>query len=374
MRRILSVLFGIMIIVDGVICLALPGLTCCVPDFPAQTQKEWYRKGKPLCSTSHCTFSRLMMCRKAGRISAVMRSFSLPTATLYHIKLNEEGIRLVGDEIPAEEWVDPVANRTDFPVPKQHEQMSDALNLIAMAGLEQDRRHTVYSIAVSESEFMKFNLDNDGSPGTMVSLLLSRAIAKLYPDAKDVIRITLCVNQRKALHAPLAHQSLVGGAFLEYKDKMCDWPLDTQATAYRGMVFAQTQEENVLMGVASIKGINGMLLSKESDQERMGVAGYINALAARVITATVSYVGKANYQDAEQYIRDFRLWTSSAADGLTVEISAVNGRFTLDFLQTFSSPIFVNAFLKELEENGIIYDLQDVNELELPIIQLPWTK
>ena len=292
----------------------------------------------------------------------------------YHIKLNEEGIRLVGDEIPAEEWVDPVANRTDFPVPKQHEQMSDALNLIAMAGLEQDRRHTVYSIAVSESEFMKFNLDNDGSPGTMVSLLLSRAIAKLYPDAKDVIRITLCVNQRKALHAPLAHQSLVGGAFLEYKDKMRDWPLDMQATAYRGMVFAQTQEENVLMGVASIKGINRMLLSKESDQERMGVAGYINALAARVITATVSYVGKANYQDAEQYIRDFRLWTSSAADGLTVEISAVNGRFTLDFLQTFSSPIFVNAFLKELEENGIIYDLQDVNELELPNIQLPWTK
>ena len=29
---------------------------------------------------------------------------------------------------------------------------------------------------------------------------------------------------------------------------------------------------------------------------------------------------------------------------------------------------------KELEENGIIYDLQDVNELELPNIQLPWTK
>jgi len=252
--------------------------------------------------------------------------------------------------------------------------MPDALNLFSLAGFESDHRHTVYSIAISESEFMKFNLDNDGSPGTMVSLLLSRAIAKLFPEAKDIIRITLCVNQRKALHAPLAHQSLVGGAFLEYKDKMRDWPLDLQATAYRGMVFAQTQEENVLMGAASIKGINGLILSKGSDQERLGVAGYINALAARVVTATVSYVGKANYQEAEQYIRDFRLWTSSAANGLTVEISAVNGRFTLDFLQTFSNPIFVNAFLKELEENGIVYDLQDVNELELANIKLPWTE
>ena len=58
---------------------------------------------------------------------------------------------------------------------------------------------------------------------------------------------------------------------------------------------------------------------------------------------------------------------------MVVEISAVNGRFTLDFLQTFSSPIFVNAFLKELSENGIVYDLQDVSEIELPNIELPWT-
>lgn len=292
----------------------------------------------------------------------------------YDIHLTEEGIRLAGDEISAEEWTDPVADRADLPVPRQNEQMSDALNLIASAGLEEDHRHTVYSIAISETEFMRFNLDNDGSPGTMVSLLLSRSIAKLYPEARDIIRITLCVNQRTALHTPLAHQSLVGGAFLEYKDKMRDWPLEKQATAYRGMVFAQTQEENVLMGVASIKGIDGMILSKESDQERLGVAAYINALAARVVTATVSYVGKANYREAERYIRDFRTWTSSAADGLTVEISAVNGRFTLDFLQTFSSPIFVNAFLKELEENGIVYDLQDVNKLELANIELPWAE
>lgn len=292
----------------------------------------------------------------------------------YDVKLQEAGIRLVGDEIPKEEWIDPVVSRADLPSPKRHEQMSSALNLISSAGLEADHKHTVYSIAISESEFMRFNLDNDGSPGTMVSLLLSRAIAKLFPDAKDIIRITLCVNQRNALHAPLAHQSLVGGAMLEYKDLMRDWPLEKQGTAYRGMVFAQTQEENVLMGVASIKGINGLILSKESDEERLGVAGYINALAAKVVTATVSYVGKANYREAEQYIRDFRLWTSSAADGLTVEISAVNGRFTLDFLQTFSNPIFVNAFLKELEDNGIVYDLQDVNELELPNITLPWTE
>ena len=291
----------------------------------------------------------------------------------YNVMLKEDGIRLVGDEISEEEWIDPVVNRTDLPTPERNE-MANALNLRTSAGLEEDHRHTVYSIAISEAEFMRFNLDNNGSPGTMVSLLLSRAVAKLYPDSDEMIRIALCVNQRKALNAPLAHHSLVGAVMLEYKDKMRDWSLDMQSTAYRGMVFAQTQEEKVLMGVASFKGINHMLLAKESDQERIGIASYINSLAAKLTTATVSYVGKADYKEAEQYVRDFRLWTSPLGNNLLVEISAVNGRFTLDFLQSFSSPVIVNAFLKELDENGIIYDLQDVNELKLPNIRLPWTE
>ena len=291
----------------------------------------------------------------------------------YNVKLKEEGIHLAGEEISPEEWEDPVVGRSDLPIPRRNEQMTDALNLIAAAGLEDDHRHTVYSVAVSESEFMRFSLDNDGSPGTIVALLLSRAIAKLYPEAGNIIRIALCVNERNALQAPLAHQSLVGGVMLEYKEQMRDWPLDRQATAYRGMVFAQTLEEQVLMGVASTKGINELLLSRETDQERLSVASNINALATRVVTATVSYVGKANYREVEQYIRDFRAWTSVLGEGMLIELSAVNGRFTLDFIQTFASPVFVNAFLKELDENGIVYDLQDVNELELPSVVLPWT-
>jgi hypothetical protein len=88
----------------------------------------------------------------------------------------------------------------------------------------------------------------------------------------------------------------------------------------------------------------------------------------------VSDVGKANYKEAEQYIRDFRTWTATGTSELIIEVSAVNGRFTLDFLQSFSSPVYVNAFLGELEENGIVYDLQDVQALDIPNIRLPWTE
>lgn len=291
----------------------------------------------------------------------------------YDIRLKDGGIRLYGDVISQEEWEDPVEKTGELPAAPRVE-LPPALKLIDAAGLRDDTQKTVYSVTIPESEFMKFTVDNDGSPGTMVSLFLSRAIAKVCPESKDVIRIALCLNQRNALHAPLAHQSLVGGVMLEYKEQMRRWPLERQATAYRGMVFAQSQTERVLEGVASQKGINQMILTKETDQERIGVAGYINQLAGMYVTATVSYVGKANCQEAERYIRDFRGLTSPSSDTILVEISAVNGRFTLDFIQAFSNPVFVNAFLKELDENGITYDLQDVTPLELPNIRLPWSK
>lgn len=283
----------------------------------------------------------------------------------YGLELPTDGIRIVGDAISPEEWVDPVLTAENLPTPGRTD-LSRALNVVRAAGLEAKRNPTVYSIAIPEDEFMRFNIENDGSPATMVSLFLSRAIANCFPNSNDVIRVTMCVNQRKALRAPKAHQTLVGGVMLEYKDKMRDWPLDRQATAYRGMVFAQSMEEKVLEGVASQKGINQLILSKASVQERKAVAGMIKDLSARIMTATVSYVGKANYHEAEKYIRDFRLWTQSTGDTILIEISTVNGRFTLDFMQPFSDPFVLNAFLKELDENGITFDLQDVHSLELP--------
>lgn len=289
----------------------------------------------------------------------------------YHVELNRDGIRLAGDDIPIEEWTDPVLTASELPAPTRTD-ISKALNPAEYAGHDNDNIRTVYSVSVSESEFMRFVTQHSGTPGTMTALFLSRAVAKLYPDSEDTIRIALCVNQRKALHAPLAHQTLVGGVMLEYKDKMRNWPLEKQVTAYRGMVIVQTQEERVLAGVNSLKGINQLLLSMKTDNERLALADKIIAHTFGILTATVSYVGKGDFKEAERYIRDFHLWTYPGGGAILIEISAVNGRFTFDIAQHFSSPVYVNAFLKELEDNGINYDFQSVNKLELPKVKLSW--
>ena len=290
----------------------------------------------------------------------------------YNKTLSEEGIRTTKDDIPIEEWECPVMKAVNLPAPKRHD-MTSALNPIVAANLRTEEFATVYSVLTAESDFMKFNRDNGGSPGTMVALLLSRSIAKLFPNSRDVIRIILSVNQRKALGAPLAHQSLVGGALLEYGEDLRRLPLREQIKAYREMVSDQIQEEKVLAGVSSTLGLTKMLLSKNTLEERIKIASSVDEMASRIGTACVSYVGKANFGEAEKYVREFHAWSYSAIP-ITIQISAVNGKFTFDFIQKFNSPIYINAFLKELDEYGISYDFQDGMLEELPNINLPWIK
>ena len=290
----------------------------------------------------------------------------------YNLTLSAQGIRTTKDDISMEDWECPVMKIANLPPPKRHE-ISPSLNPTIAANLPVEIFPTVFSVIISETDFMRFNRDNGGSPGTMVALLLSRAIAKLFPNTHDTIRIILCVNQRKALHVPLAHQSLVGGVLLEYGENLRHLTLKQQIQAYRETVSTQTTEENVLTGISSVVGLTNTLLAKSTAEERMALASFADEMTSRTGTACVSYVGKANFKEAEKYVQEFHLWTYSAVP-IMIQISAVNGKFTFDFIQQFQSPVYINAFLKELGKHGIHYDFQDGILEELPNIRLRWNR
>ena len=288
----------------------------------------------------------------------------------YNVKLSSEGIRTLEDNISVEEWNCPVMNAANLPTPKRYE-MLEPLNPIIEANLQQEQYSTTYSIEIPEADFMRFNRQNGGSPATMVSLLLCHAIAKLFPNATKPIRIILAVNQRKALHTPLAHQSLVGGALIEYEERLRHLPISKQVKVFREMVSRQTTEESVFAGISSIVALTKNLLSKSTNEERVAIATLADEMATRIGSACVSYVGKGNLGEAEKYVREFHLWSYNSLP-ITIQMSAVNGKFTLDFIQKFSSSVYVNVFLEILAEHGIPYDFHSGGRQELPNIQLPW--
>ena len=67
----------------------------------------------------------------------------------------------------------------------------------------------------------------------------------------------------------------------------------------------------------------------------------------------------------EKYITDFKTIISSVIP-LGIEISAVNGKFYLDFIQNFEDERYIKAFKEELDSLKIKYEVKDVNKLDLP--------
>lgn len=294
---------------------------------------------------------------------------------LYGRAFSSEGIRLCGDEVSPAEWEDPAKRPLSaaerIAVPKWNR---PAFQMADVVPLTEDC--TVYNLRIPEAEFMQFNISNDGSPATVVALLLARTIDALHPDAEHPPVIAMCVNQRKAIHAPLAHQSLVGDVRLPYQRRMRDLPFSAQATCFRGMVTLQSDADMVQNEIGEYQDLMTRLSGMETHAERRKCCVERMESISRCLTATVSYVGKANFGDVEPFIQEFEVLPSTALPSthvpLTVEMSALHGYFFLNIMQYFRGEEYFRTFIRQLRQNGIDYDVLNVSEARWPMMELPF--
>lgn len=296
-------------------------------------------------------------------------------SAFYEIGLSADGICLSDDPVRQEEWDDPAAVRLEGGkrglASKWHQpalQLEDA----GIVRLVPDG--SVITLRIPEAAFMRFNMSNDGSPATIVALLLARAIDALHPGAELPPVIAMCVNQRKALRAPYAHQSLVGDVRLPYAGRIRGLDFSTQATCFRGMVTLQSDADMVLDDIRDYQALVDQLRAMDDPQERRDCCVRGMEALSKCVTATVSYVGKASLGEAEYFIQEFDALPSTALPSthvpLTVEMSAVNGYFFLNFIQYFHEEDYFKTFVSQLRKNNIDYDVLDVTEARYPSVEI----
>lgn len=298
-------------------------------------------------------------------------------SAFYETALSVEGIRLSGDAVDPAEWDDPAAVPLDTAKTGLVRKWDQPAFQLAEGGIARlTAESIVFTLRIPEQAFMRFNISNDGSPATIVALLLARTIDALHNEAPLPTVIAMCVNQRKALRAPLAHQSLVGDVRLPFAGRIKELPFSTQATCFRGMVTLQSDADMVLDDIRDYQALAESLQAMADPRDRQReCVGRMEALS-RCVTATVSYVGKSSLGDAERYIQQCNAVPSTALPSthvpLTVEVSAVNGYFFLDFIQYFKEEDYFSVFVRQLRQNDIEYDVLNVAQARYPDIELPW--
>ena len=265
-------------------------------------------------------------------------------------------IRVVGDTISPEEWEDPAAQAKPDPMhPLPLPERLRCINLTTQAKTTVNEDVETVNILIEEQKMMKYVTSGDTSPATLVSLLLTRAIARLHPDLTEgVPMVALAINQRPALGCPQACQSLAASLRLTLNDEMRGMDIETQQTIFRGMVALQSNDDNVIENFWQTQNTQDMFEKIPTLEGRHQAMAKAYSVATSAATTCVSYVGKANLGAAEQYVSE--MYTEAYTPyALTIEMSAVGGTFCISLMQRFADDTYLDAFLNELRQTDLPY-------------------
>jgi len=267
------------------------------------------------------------------------------------------GIRTLEDPILPEESMDP----SDF-LPQLPPEMlkmptfPPVFSLVVDGGLTPSEA-VIYDIVIPEDAVMQFASENDASPGTMVSILMLRAIDRLSPFSFKPKSNTYAVNARPMLGALQTHHNCTNSVFFMF-DPIRDKSFSEQCTVHRGATFVQSDAEKI-RGLMTVSASQNRAVKDAPMplEEKKQIFAKTMALGNTLFTNMVSYIGQWKFTSLSPYISEF--WTHVPCNGFPVtEIAAVNGSVFLSVHQNFAEDSLIKALQQELDEIGISYQVK----------------
>ena len=268
------------------------------------------------------------------------------------------GIRTLEDPVLLDESTDPIDSLPQIDVSAvKRPPVVPAFSLVSDAGLTASEP-VIYDIEMPEKVFVKFSSAHDASPGTMVSVLFSRAIDDLFPDRDKPLTNSYVVNARPMLGTPLTHHNCVGTVKFEYSDRIKSMPFDRQCTVHRGTTFIQSDADRVRNSLLYTSSMNKSVRMMPGIEAKKQAYAKMLGGGRMLFTYMVSYIGKWKTAQLSPYVKEFWTHVPNANDLLT-EIAAINGRIFLSVHQHFSEDIVIKSFLHQLEENSVPYTMKE---------------
>lgn len=269
------------------------------------------------------------------------------------------GIRTLEDPITAEETADPADTVPPLPpAALNRPQMPEAFSLLKDAGLT-PAATKIYDITIPEEEFVRFSKEHLASPGSMVCILFSRAIDRLYPKRESPLMNSYIINARPMVKDSKTIHNCVQTVQFEFSDAIKELSFEKQCGFHREITARHASEKRVKENVAYYANLTNIVMQKANGVEsrKMAFAMILNDVR-KYFTYMVSYVGKWKYPQIEPWVKEYRARVPIVND-LLIEIAAMRGNFYLSVHQSFQEDIVLREVLNELEANHIPYVLHD---------------
>jgi len=282
----------------------------------------------------------------------------------YKTKFNVKDVRLAGEPLLPGETKEPLGDgKFDVGSTTLPEIIKDGYALPDAMNQDGEKKYYRYEMNINYENFLKFAKENNATPSIVIALLASKAIKNIYPEADKPILCNLASNMRKELDLDHTHKNCVSSVYLPYSADLEKLSLEEQSTAYREMMKEQKQADAVKRNANNMVYLSDKLDEIDSYEVKKKLMSFFNNISLN--TFIISYMGQTKLGDCEKYIDSMHMY-SSGTNGLVMNMLSVGEYITVDFLQSFETEIYINAFIQVIEEAGLDFNVSEKIEFNTP--------
>ena len=231
------------------------------------------------------------------------------------------------------------------------------------------RNEGYYCITIKQREFMKYIHSNDGSPAAILSVLMFKALAPLFPEEADTFSAGIAFNFRKDVNCPKTYHSISTVLHAVYKRCHLDIPVEMLGTITRGMIILQTQPENAVIHMKDVLKYYEKVDSLKTIEEKRDFCLKEGLFTKGCKdTYNVSYVGRTDFGSMSKYVRSLN---TLAYGNLLVEINAIGNMFYITLNQMVKTDRYIEPFLNTLREAGLSYSVSNYRIKNIAPLVLP---
>jgi hypothetical protein len=272
-----------------------------------------------------------------------------------------KGFRLPGDAIPNSEIGDPFSE-IDFDSVRAPLYEKEPIQEFYRFNTSSDEKQHIHYLKLPTRDVMRYCRENDGSPNVLISVLMARAVRRMDRDSRLPVTVSVAVDHKAMLGNRDNYRMFANAYAVDFPKERENEDVLRMCTVSRGKLMLQTQPENSAWYVKTRKmGFDKM---KQMPLE-MKMDMIPKAAVAKRWTASVSYADSRSFGCLDPYIDELYLLSDGAAVDIMCEVACINESFYLAMVQNFDSNDFFNAFLCELKEAYVPFEIKGDEEFQL---------
>lgn len=217
------------------------------------------------------------------------------------------------------------------------------------------RSNTYHVFEFRQNEVMNLARGNDNSVISFFMIVMAKALDKVLPAKDKIIRGESAHNTFAGLGIPNSHYDMLSHVWVDYERPQLGWDMEKLGTMTRGQFILQTdptfshpQMRKLFKLYDEIDNILGLKNKRDYMEKHNPSTGK----DAEHGTFLVNYTGEMHWGEVADYIESY----VAVVDGhLVLEISAMEGKIFISFMQMVKGNKYIDAFRQVLDELGLEY-------------------